>query len=123
MKSTVTPIKIVKGCVDILVTGLRASAGDWAGVAEKVGSGGVSLLGKMLGKQPTDQNKHFEYEAQQIAPALEFLINAEKVSDREAIFANLNEFAPQLFSATHVTPKELVNWQGEAALSLSLIHI
>ncbi|MEP3631252.1 MAG: tetratricopeptide repeat protein [Hyphomicrobiales bacterium] len=45
------------------------------------------------------------------------MIKAERVPDQEAIFANLNDFAPELLALTRVTPHDLAHIKHDKPLS------
>ena len=113
----ITPISITAGCIRALVVAFQANAEDWGGALEAGGLGGVALLGQILGKRLSNQEQCCLHEAKQIAPYLEKLIKAERVPDQEAIFANLNDFAPQLLARTRVTPHDLAHIKHGAPLS------
>ncbi|MEP1442893.1 MAG: hypothetical protein ABJK39_07775 [Hyphomicrobiales bacterium] len=112
-----TSISITAGCIRALVAAFQASDENWGGALEAGGLGGVALLGQILGKRLSNQEQCCLHEAEQIAPSLEKLIKAERVPDQEAIFANLNDFAPQLLARTRVTPHDLAHIKHDEPLS------
>ena len=133
---SITSLSIATGCIRALVVAFQANAEDWGGALEAGGLGGITLLSQIVRKRLKDQDKSCSQEAQVIAQSLEKQIDAENLPDKQAILANLSQFAPELFTITRVTPHDLANWDGDQSLSngqrcleitlskiLSLIHI
>ena len=76
----ITSTSIAAGCIRALVVAFQANAEDWGDALEAGGLGGVALLGQIVRKRLSNQEQCCLHEAEKIAPSLEQLIKAEKLS-------------------------------------------
>ena len=112
MPETLTTLLIARGCFSALVTAFEVDAQDYAGALDASGSGGLSLLGALMQKSIKNRQSCIDAEIKAITKSLDVLIEKERVNDRDAIIADLHQFAPPLFKITRLSLQEIVTEIG-----------